>query len=188
MKNWLKNFVMCLSLFAMGSSTALACQISGSGLPDEMEQKLKVQCEQMKLDAAAMPEVSAQKVTEWAQISQEFAKAIGLAARELNVSVNDFIVTPAGMITVGVILWSTLGKDLLLVLSIFFVAVVVWLLNRSLWFSHYDKKPRGFWIFRREVLVRRYFKYRDMEEGSLLWCFFSLAVLFIYSTVVLVNL
>lgn len=191
MKTWLKNFVLFLSLSVMGSSMALACQISGTGLPEEMQQKLKVQCEQMKLDAAtlpAAPKVTKEELSEWAAVSQEFAKAIGIAAKELGVAVNDFLNTPAGILTAGVIIWHTLGADIVKLLSIFGVAWVVYLFNRALWFSHYETIPRSFMGVVWNSRVRRQLKWEDLHESAMWWIILSVMALIGYIAVVLATL
>lgn len=188
----MKKIVLGLFL-ALMSVNVFACEIRAFGLSDEVRQQLKVQCEQMKLASTkagskVIPGVDAETVGQWAQISQEFAKAIGLAAREIGVSVNEFIRTPAGMITVAVILWVSLGKSLVLLAMLPMVWVFTGIILRRLWFSHYDTVERGFWIFQRKVQVRRFIGYKDADEGMLILSFVSLAAALLLSGILLLNL
>lgn len=48
-----------------------------------------------------------------AQAAEGFAKAMGIAARELNVTINDFLTSPAGIITAALIIWKVAGASLL---------------------------------------------------------------------------
>jgi hypothetical protein len=45
--------------------------------------------------------------------AEGFAKALALAARELGVTVNSFIETPAGKITAAIIIWKVIGTGIL---------------------------------------------------------------------------
>lgn len=191
LKNLLMNFVLCLSLFVLGSSMAVACEITGSGLPSEMKQKLIVECEQMKLAAQSAPEapkVTKEDLSEWANISQEFAKAIGIAAKEMGVAVNEFITTPAGILTAGVILWHTLGADAIKILSILGVTLVIYVLNRALWFSHYESYRRSIGVFSWEARVRRNLKWEKMEDTASVMSILSVVLLIGYIAVILGTL
>ena len=102
----MKNLILILvtTLFMSGAwaySESGTCNIQNSGLPDAMIQKLKLDCEKLRLDALAQEEVDKQakkaakvveesqplvtpeKLTSWATVAEGFAKAVGSAAREL---------------------------------------------------------------------------------------------------------
>lgn len=51
--------------------------------------------------------------TQAAAAAEGFSKALGIAARELNVSINDFLKSPAGMLTAALIIWKMAGASLL---------------------------------------------------------------------------
>ena len=71
--------------------------------------------------------------TDLAVASEGFAKALGVAARELGIAANDFLATDAGRLTAAIIIWKVLGKSLvalvigtlLLVISIGFYRLSV---------------------------------------------------------------
>lgn len=85
--------------------------------------------------------------TDLAVASEGFAKALGVAARELGIAANDFLATDAGRLTAAIIIWKVLGKSLvalaigtlLLVISIGFYFKVV---QRCI-VSEYTYKPRS---------------------------------------------
>ena len=60
------------------------------------------------------PDIS--KVAEWGQqasvAAKGFAEAIGIAAKEVGVSVNEFIETDAGKIATVLIIWHVIGDDI----------------------------------------------------------------------------
>ena len=47
-----------------------------------------------------------------AMAAEGFAKAMGIAAKELNIAINDFLTTPAGMITAGLVIWKVAGASI----------------------------------------------------------------------------
>lgn len=51
--------------------------------------------------------------TQAAAAAEGFARAMGIAARELNVTINDFLKSPAGMLTAGLIIWKMAGAAVL---------------------------------------------------------------------------
>lgn len=66
--------------------------------------------------------------TQAAQAAEGFAKAMGIAAKELNVTVNDFLVSPAGMLTAGLIVWKLAGAAILKALyGVVFLSVGLYL-------------------------------------------------------------
>jgi len=48
-----------------------------------------------------------------AAAAEGFAKALGIAAKELNVTINDFLKSPAGILTAIVIIWKVAGTTIL---------------------------------------------------------------------------
>lgn len=116
-----------IAISALGftaTANAAGCEISANGLTAEQVQKLRVQCEQEQLkrleetsqassQASEKPEepmVSKEALTEWGQFAQDIAKAIGVAAQELNIAVNEFITSPAGILTVAILLFNFGGE------------------------------------------------------------------------------
>ena len=61
--------------------------------------------------------------TQAAQAAEGFAKAMGIAAKELNLSINDFLKSDAGKLTAILIIWKVAGAALIkLLYGAFFVA------------------------------------------------------------------
>jgi hypothetical protein len=54
-----------------------------------------------------------ESVDKWADISLKFARALGVAAKELGIAANDFLKTPAGMLTAGVIVFQYMGGPII---------------------------------------------------------------------------
>lgn len=54
-----------------------------------------------------------EKAATWANVGTQVGKALGDAARELGSAANEFVRTPVGMMTAGIILYKYVGNDLL---------------------------------------------------------------------------
>lgn len=58
------------------------------------------------------PEVVAQNVSVYAEVAKGVAEAIGIAAREVGVAVDEFVKTDAGKMTIALIVWHVAGDDI----------------------------------------------------------------------------
>lgn len=107
--------------------------------------------------------------TDLAVASEGFAKALGIAARELGIAANDFLATDAGRLTAAIIIWKVLGKGLvalvigtlLLVISIGIYFKVV----QRCMVSEYTYKPRSllFGLIKYEKAVPVYKREPDWD-------------------------
>lgn len=65
---------------------------------------------------------------EAASIGREIGVAVGETAKALNVAVNDFVDSPAGMVTVGLIFWTVAGDEIsriMVALCVFFGSMMI---------------------------------------------------------------
>lgn len=123
-----KKLLVILALTVSAPSFAYSCdkQIEGiSGLSERVKQEMVVQCEQAKLNETTIvtKTVDVEKVNQYAEVAKAVAQAIGVAAKELGVAVNEFIKTPAGIFTAAIIAWKFVGA--ILMNYVFFVAIAV---------------------------------------------------------------
>jgi len=114
--------IILASLFttpALAYTANCSAQINSiDGLSDTVKQTMIVQCEQNKLKEATTtsPSIntsSIENMDKWSEISLRFAKAIGVAAKEFGVAVDDFLKTDAGKLTAVFIGWQVFGDDLI---------------------------------------------------------------------------
>lgn len=56
-----------------------------------------------------LPTVSVEKASQWGALAKEFAGAIGIAAKELGVAVNDFLDSPAGYLMAAILVLKFAG-------------------------------------------------------------------------------
>lgn len=102
--------LLVTTAFASGTYAASCSQSINqlSDLDKATKQAMIVQCEQIKLNAPSQDEIDIEKIDRWSEISLKFAKAIGVAAKEFGVAVNEFLGTPAGKLTAAIIVWKSL--------------------------------------------------------------------------------
>lgn len=129
-----------ISLMALMSTVADAVVIDTTGLTDAQVAALRAHAAQVVADTAAKANKDiAAKVAEdpgavvslastWGQqaasAAEGFAKALGIAAKELNITINDFLKSDAGKLTAILIIWKVAGATILkLVYGILFLAV-----------------------------------------------------------------
>lgn len=115
--------------------------IDTSGLSDAQIAELKAQAAKTVAEsakksaggniveqAATNPGAAVTLAATWgqqaAQAAEGFAKALGIAAKELNVTINDFLKSDAGKLTAALIIWKVAGSAIVGILyGILFVIV-----------------------------------------------------------------
>lgn len=123
---------------ALCAATAFAGQtaIDTSGLTEAQVAELKAHAAKVVADAAkgtaaadpkevsAMVTLAASWGPQMAQAAEGFARAIGIAARELNVTANEFLASDAGKLTAALIIWKVAGAGVIkLLYGLLFVTV-----------------------------------------------------------------
>jgi hypothetical protein len=175
----LNNEEQCMKWFSAVLLTALAlmaspvwagCDLSQSGVPIAVRGQLETQCLQAEAKLKEQAQVTdAQKLSAYADVATQLAKAVGIAANELGVAVNEFIKTPAGILTIAVILIKVFGK----LMALIFVAIIVWTavarLLKHLWYKETGETMEisGFLGFgKKTVPVRKRVTYSEATEGQ----------------------
>lgn len=124
MKKFIFGIVLALAAtFSFG-------QIDTRGMTEPQIAALKAQAAQVAAENVKpiTPEKALTLASTWgnqaAAAAEGFAKAIGIAARELGVTVNDFLKTDAGKLTAALIIWKVAGATIIHMLyGIVFVTV-----------------------------------------------------------------
>lgn len=196
----MKRILLVVALM-FSSGVFASCEISNTGLPDNVVQKLKSDCENLRLAEVSkktaekesgvgsmLPTITPERVTGWAQVAEGFANAVGAAAHQLGVSVNDFIKTPAGMITIGVILWKVIGVSILKLIAMYGIFLTGRAILQVLWKVGTTPVERKFawwsWTYNKPV----YSTWSNADEGMCMMGFLILAVCGAAETVLLVSL
>lgn len=129
-----RKIVMSIALCVSSLSFASTTVIDTSGLTDAQVAELKaiaaaniaktVKASTENHDVGTTLGIAATWGTQAAAAAEGFAKAIGIAAKELNVSVNEFLQTDAGKLAAIVIIWKIAGVGLLkIIYGTFFITV-----------------------------------------------------------------
>ncbi len=111
-------------------------------------------------------------VSAWGQASKDFAQAIGIAAKELGIAVNDFLDSPAGWI-LAIILILNFGGGSILGSVFWLITLCIWLFTFYKFYQKYastvkyENKPVfwGLWNRSKVVSVERN---EDYSGGFLL--------------------
>lgn len=111
--------------------------------------------------------------TQAAQAAEGFAKAMGIAAKELNVSINDFLASNAGKLTAALIIWKVAGVELVKMLYSMLIVVVgltiVRIIYKRLFTKGYEKVEysRFGGLFKGTKLIRIPKSFQDLNnEGE----------------------
>ncbi|MNM20161.1 hypothetical protein D3C81_304940 [compost metagenome] len=178
-------FVVLLSLFSL---SALAdCTITASSLTDVTRKQLELDCLKAQAVELAPPQVDAKKVSEYAGVAKEVAEAIGIAAKNLGVEVNNFITTPAGLLTVAIILIKIFGKLIGAILASILICTVLIKILKYMWtepLSSEEAQPiiTGGWFFgygSRAVQPRRFVSYKKAEDTLVGWTVIAVIVMLV---------
>lgn len=93
-------------------------------------QKAELQMKHAELLEKSGSEKNVEKVREWAELGQSVGVALVATAKELGIAVDDFAQTGVGKVTIGVLVWKIMGKEVTrVVVSIIYLISGVWLWN-----------------------------------------------------------
>ena len=186
---------------ALLAATSFAAQttLDTSGLSDAQIAELKAHAAQVVAQTAAQaasPTVAPEKITAgvtlaatWGQqaaaAAEGFAKALGIAAKELNVTINDFLGSPAGKLTAALIIWKVAGAAILHALYGMLFVTVGLSLARVLYVRLFTKEykevqyERFFGMFKGTKMVRIPKGFQDLKNDGEWLAFWVLVVLVI---------
>jgi hypothetical protein len=190
-----RKFVVTMTL-ALCAATAFAGQTSvdTSGLTEAQIAELKAIAAQKVAEAAkpataenitAGVTLAATWGTQAAQAAEGFAKAMGIAAKELNVSINDFLASDAGKLTAVLIIWKVAGTGLVTLLyGAFFVTtglIIARVIYMRLFTKGYEKveysRFGGFFKGTKLIRIPKPIKELDEEgEWLMLWTMIIIAL------------
>lgn len=190
--------ILALSVASVGAMAASA-NIDTSGLSEAQVAELKAIAAKKVAETAAqaakpMADVTPEKVTAgvalaatWgtqaAAAAEGFAKALGIAAKELNVTINDFLKSDAGKLTALLIIWKVAGAAMMkAIYGVVFLAVgltMVRMIYTRLFTKEFVKVPysRFFGAFTGEKLVRVPKSFSDLRNDGEWLAFWVLIIL-----------
>ena len=121
-------------------------------------------CDSVKKAAPVSDSVKPDDVREWAGLAKEFGSAVGQTAKELGIAVNDFLMTPAGILITIYLFWSKLGGIIIgvpFVVTIWFAFFKVWNTFRRTPVA-FEHKPVLFGLFNKKYVTE--YQYRSSDE------------------------
>lgn len=104
------GIIFCFFLFGVSFAAQVTVDLENLS-PQDAAKVLEMQKQANMASKAKEPD-TVKKIENWVDIGEKLGKAIAATCKELSVQVNDFIKTPVGRMTVAVILWKAVGKDL----------------------------------------------------------------------------
>ena len=136
MKKLLSMLVLAVTMlptFAYADNPSVQSQMGKLSDTKRAELALKIAQAVEEEQAATTPILSKvpapAQMEKWANVGEQIGKALAGTARELGVVANDFIKTPAGQITMAMIVWKIMGHEiaqLAVGLLMFFTLVPLW--------------------------------------------------------------
>jgi len=115
----MKRFIiMVVMMFSMTVASATYLEAATEGLTPTQQAELKLTIVKMQEAAKSIPtpKVSVAQVKEYSAIVTAIGTGVKDTAVQLGVAANDFVKTPVGMMTAGLIAWNYVGDTFLGVL------------------------------------------------------------------------
>lgn len=103
-------------------------------LPTEQQTQILTEIANMKkqaTDAAIPGPTTASKVNEWISVGEHIGQALGGAAKQVNIAVNDFISTDVGKMTMFMVIWHYAGSELSHLVFHVIGGLMVWMIGFS---------------------------------------------------------
>lgn len=157
-----------------------ACTVTGSALSAAAIKAIEADCAKAEEALTAQAaKIDTERLSAYAEVATQIAKAVGIAAKEMGVAVNDFIQTPAGILTVAVILVKVLGKLVAAIAFTFMVMYCCYRTVRYIWSRYSDEYievPRWFGFGKKTVRKVSYMSYSEARDSQIAWTFLVAAV------------
>ena len=167
----MKNLLIAVALMFSVSAFA-AVEVDTRGLSDTQKAELVKAAEAMKKDTTPLNNVDA--VDKWVNVGERLGKMMGGAAKEIGVAANDFVQTPVGLMTTGLIVWNYMGGMIVHVVSGWAFLIITF----SLLFIYsrrlrkvkitYDKENGRNWLGKYPVLSKEVSAIDSDEFGILM--------------------
>lgn len=124
---FLAAFLFSSSVHAQAATATLDCNnINVEGLTTTDITNIRNACQALN-PSSNLPKITPAEANEWAEIAKGVAEAIGIAAQELGVAVNDFLKSDAGFLVAVLIVWQVAGDTLFTVFVGFPVLLLLWI-------------------------------------------------------------
>lgn len=156
----MKKLLMILASSLLMATAHAQTTADISSLTTEQQAEVLKKIEAMQAPGSKNISATAREETEkWVELGGNMGKAAVGAAKELGVAANDFVATPLGKVTMAVVVYKVVGKDILGVIAgggvlVFFLSMAVYMVRRIKYKNVvYDYKPTFFGMYNKRVVV-----------------------------------
>lgn len=110
----MKKLLMVIICFLVVITSVVVCRaasvdINTSGLTDEQKAQLAVQIAEMQKKEIPTTE----RINQWVDLGKNVGVALAATAKEIGMASDQFLQSNTGKITVALIIWKVIGKDLI---------------------------------------------------------------------------
>lgn len=162
----MKRFLIAISLmlstaaFAGSASPGSGTFVDVSKITPEQAAQIQKQVEEMQQKPTTVSANVRKETEAWGELGANMGKALIGAAKEVGVAANEFAGTSLGKITVAIVAYKIIGRDILKITSgIATLVVGTWLAvlghRRYAWDFKYETKPVLWGAFNRRYVVER---------------------------------
>ena len=169
----MKYLMGIILAFTILCGNAMANTIDVSHLTKEQQAALDA----MVKNTNAGPKLDLETAGKWgaemSQAAEGFARAMGVAARELGVAISDFLASDAGKLTAALIIWKIMGKGLLaLMFGVIFLIIgtrIYFKVLGRITVDHYEVSQCSvlFGLFKYEKQEPVYKQWRELDGGAI---------------------
>ena len=133
-------------------------QVDVSKLTTEQAAQIQKQVQEMQQQPTNVSQTVRKETEAWGELGANMGKALIGAAKEVGVAANEFAGTSLGKITVAIVAYKIIGRDILKIASgIATLVVGTWLAvlghRRYAWDFKYETKPVLWGVFNRHYVV-----------------------------------
>lgn len=167
----MKKILITLALALAATSAFAADTLKTEGLTDKQKAEVALHIENLKnseTSPANVSETVRKEASAWGELGSNMGKAMVGAAKELGVAANEFSQTNLGKITVGVVVYKLIGRDIVnfMVGMLTFIAgslMVLYLIFTHVFASSvkYEFKPMLWGLYNKRSVV----EIKHSEEG-----------------------
>ena len=127
MKFIIATFFMLFSVLAQAQISIHDAGRAGFDKLSETEKAAIIQqiAEKNSNNVPIVGNITPEKLDRFAQTGDNIGKGLAAAAKEIGVTVNEFVQTPVGILTVGLIVWHVVGDDIKGILG----GILVWIIG-----------------------------------------------------------
>lgn len=162
----MKKLIIALASILLMATASAQETVDVSKLTAEQKATLQKTAEQMQGQPGNISAVAREETEKWAELGGNMGKAAVGAAKEIGMAANEFVGTPLGKVTMAVVIYKVIGRDVIgifvgsLVL-VFFLSTGVFLLRSKKLKGkiEYEYKPAFFGLYN-----KRYVKGGEIDE------------------------